>query len=47
MRFLQTDNGERIFTNILENMVSYSTEAHKIAKSFLTKIMDETELNLV
>ena len=46
MKNLQTEQGERIFANILENLVSYSAEAHKIAKSFLQKIMNETELCL-
>ena len=38
--------GERIFLNILENLVSYSSEAHKIAASFLHQIMNETSLCL-
>lgn len=37
---LQTEQGERIFIDILENLVSYSSEAHKIAKSFLNMIMN-------
>jgi len=44
---LETEQGDKIFSNILENLLSYSEEAHKIAKSFLFKIMNETNLNLV
>ena len=32
---LHTEQGEKIFQNILENLVTYSSEAHKIAASFL------------
>ena len=46
-RSLQTEQGERIFVNILENLVSYSLEAHRIAAAFLHKIMNEkTDLSL-
>lgn len=47
LAFLETEAGDKIFANILENLLSYSEEAHKIAKSFLFKIMNETSLNLV
>ena len=46
VRSLDTEPGKRLFANILENLVAYSSEGHKIAIAFLNKIMDETDIHL-
>ena len=46
MTEFKTEKGEQVFNCILENLVGYSIEAHKIAIMFLHMIMNETNLKL-